>query len=78
MEGVGYHFAPMDSLVLPNLAIRMLFPVLMTWDFFLCDFSPFHVLPVLHILWHAWPYTLSGGPNALYRHAGEMTYIGHT
>ena len=41
MEGVGYHFAPQDSLVLCDLAIRMLFPVLVTWTFSCVTFLPF-------------------------------------
>ena len=38
-EGVGHHFASKDPLVLPNLVIRMLFPVLVTWT--LCIFCLF-------------------------------------
>ena len=77
-EGVGGHFAPQDSLVLSNLAIRMLFPVLVIWTFSCVTFSPFHVLPLLHILWCTWPCTLSGCLDWSVWTCWQMTCIGNT
>ena len=41
MEGVKCHFALQDSLLLPNLVIRMLFHVFVTWTFSYAFFFAF-------------------------------------
>ena len=71
MQGEGHNFVPQDSLVLPNIVIRMLFPVLVTWTFSCMTFSAF-----VSFLFCTFFGMLGLAPqvvvqNALYRHAGE-------
>ena len=71
MEGLGHHFAHQDSLVLPDIVFRMLFPVLMTWTFSFATFLPF--LSFLFCMFFGMlglvPWVVV--QNALCRHAGE-------
>ena len=76
MQGEGHHFAPQNSLVLPNIVIRIFFSFSCELDFFLCDFFTFFVsCPVLCVLWHDWPCTPSGGLKCSVWTCWQTTYI---
>ena len=68
---------PKDSLGQSDLAVRMPCPVPNIW--ISCVTSlPSLVPPDQHILWHAWPYILSGLHNTLCRHADKwLAQVAH-